>query len=59
MQRDLVTREFAESQLAAQMSLDEKRLHATRIFDNTGTLDHLYAQVDTALSDLRKTLTIN
>ncbi|MBS7527312.1 dephospho-CoA kinase [Fusibacter paucivorans] len=59
MQRDSVTEQFAEAQLNSQMPLDEKKNDATRIMDNAGDKNHLFSQVDAALSDILKTLTIN
>ena len=52
MQRDNIDEEYALRKIAAQMPSEEKKQYATRIFDNSKDLLHLYHQVDTALEAL-------
>ena len=45
MKRDHLSKEVAESRLAAQWSLEEKKKLASHILDNNGSRDQLVAQV--------------
>ena len=45
MKRDQLSKEVAESRLAAQWSLEEKKKLASHILDNKGSRDQLVAQV--------------
>lgn len=45
MKRDYLSKEVAESRLAAQLSLEEKKKLASHILDNNGSRDQLVAQV--------------
>ena len=45
MKRDYLSKEVAESRLAAQWSLEEKKKLASHILDNNGSRDQLVAQV--------------
>ena len=45
MKRDQLSKEVAESRLASQWSLDEKKKLASRILDNNGSRDQLVSQV--------------
>ena len=45
MERDHLSKEVAESRLAAQWSLEEKKKLASRILDNNGSRDQLVSQV--------------
>ena len=45
MKRDQLSKEVAESRLAVQWSLEEKKKLASRILDNNGSRDQLVAQV--------------
>ena len=45
MKRDHLSKEVAESRLAAQWSLEEKKKLATHILDNNGSRDQLVGQV--------------
>ena len=45
MKRDQLSKEVAESRLAAQWSLEEKKKLASHILDNNGSRDQLVAQV--------------
>ena len=45
MKRDYLSKEVAESRLAAQLSLEEKKKLASHILDNNGSRDQLVSQV--------------
>ena len=45
MKRDQLSKEVAESRLATQWTLKEKKKLASRILDNNGSRDHLVSQV--------------
>ena len=45
MKRDYLSKEVAESRLAAQLSLEEKKKLASHILDNNGSRDQLVTQV--------------
>ena len=45
MKRDYLSKEVAESRLATQWSLEEKKKLASRILDNNGSRDQLVSQV--------------
>jgi dephospho-CoA kinase len=49
MSRDGATRDYAERQIEAQMSLEEKRERADVVLVNDDTPEKLYAQVENAL----------
>ena len=49
MKRDHLSKEVAESRLAAQWSLEEKKKLASHILDNNGRRDHLVRQVERLL----------
>ena len=49
MARSKFSREEVERRINLQMSLEDKKQYADVILDNSGSLEHLYAQVDAAL----------
>ena len=49
MKRDHLSKEVAESRLAAQWSLEEKKKLANHLLDNNGSRDQLLSQVETLL----------
>lgn len=49
MQRNALSRDQAEARIASQMPLAEKVALADVVLDNSGTLEHLFAQVEQAL----------
>jgi len=51
--RDDMTHEDARARLDAQMPIDEKRVRADKIVDNTGSLQQTREQVESILSELR------
>lgn len=53
MARDKIDEAYAKQKIASQMPAEEKRALADKIFDNSGDLMALYAQVDKALEELR------
>ena len=53
MVRDQVDRNAAETALAAQMDIEEKRRRAQFVVDNSGTLEETQTQVKTVWSQLR------
>lgn len=53
MARDKIDEVYAKQKIASQMPAEEKRALADKIFENSGDLMALYAQVDKALEELR------
>lgn len=53
MLRDRLSLEQATARINSQMSLEEKRLRADVILDNSSSLDLLLKQVDTAVTQVR------
>lgn len=53
MARDKIDEAYAKQKIATQMPAEEKRALADKIFENSGDLMALYAQVDKALEELR------
>ena len=53
MARDKIDEAYAKQKIASQMPAEEKRALADKIFENSGDLMALYAQVDKALEELR------
>ena len=51
MDRDGISREYAEKKINSQISVEEKRKKADVIIDNSGTLEETFAQVE---ENLRK-----
>lgn len=49
MQRNALSRDQADARIASQMPLAEKATLADVVLDNSGTLEHLFAQVEQAL----------
>lgn len=43
----------AQKRIASQMSLEEKRSKANHVIDNNGSLENLYAQVDSLVDNVR------
>lgn len=54
MARNNYSEEEALVRLASQMPLEDKKVFADRIFDNSGDLPALYQQIDQALNELEK-----
>ena len=52
MARTNLSREEVEKRINHQMPLEEKKLYADVILDNSGSLKHLYEQVDAALNKI-------
>lgn len=52
MARANLSREEVEKRINHQMPLEEKKLYADVILDNSGSLKHLYEQVDAALNKI-------
>lgn len=52
--RNNYSEEEALVRLASQMPLEDKKVFADRIFDNSGDLPALYQQIDQALNELEK-----
>ena len=52
MARSGLSREEVEKRINHQMPLEEKKLYADVILDNSGSLKHLYEQVDAALNKI-------
>jgi len=52
MARSKISREEVEKRINHQMPLEEKKLYADVILDNSGSLKHLYEQVDAALNKI-------
>jgi len=52
MARTNLSREEVEKRINHQMPLEEKKLYAKVILDNSGSLKHLYEQVDAALNKI-------
>lgn len=53
MARDKISEEYAKQKIASQMSAEEKRALADKVFENSGDLMSLYNQVDKALEEMR------
>jgi len=53
MDRDKVSREMAQSILAAQLPIDEKKAYADFIIDNSGSLEDTQKQVKEAWQKLK------
>ena len=49
-----MTREEAESRVAAQATREQRRAIATYVIDNTGTLDDLRQRVTEVVAELRR-----
>lgn len=56
MARNKLSKEEALDRIQAQMSLDEKRVLADAVVDNSGSLTETYSQLDKLLEDLEKDL---
>ncbi|MEW4353441.1 dephospho-CoA kinase [Streptococcus pneumoniae] len=54
MVRNQMSQEEARKRMLAQMPLEEKRQRATRIIDNSGSLDETYAQIEHLLQELER-----
>lgn len=54
MARNKLSKEEALDRIQAQMSLDEKRVLADAVVDNSGNLTETYSQLDKLLEDLEK-----
>lgn len=54
MARNKLSKEEALDRIQAQMSLDEKRVLADAVVDNSGSLIETYSQLDKLLEDLEK-----
>jgi len=54
MERDGISREIAQSILAAQLPIDEKRAYADYIIDNTGSLEETKKQVEEVWQKIRE-----
>ena len=54
MERDGLSALEAGKRIAAQMSLEEKSRLADRVIDNSGSLDDLYAAVDSLWNEVIK-----
>jgi len=54
--RDNVSEIFAKKQIDAQMSLENKKRLADKVFNNNGALDELYQKVEESLVDLHKNI---
>ena len=52
MNRDDISREYAEKKINSQISVEEKRKKADVIIDNSGTLEETFAQVEKNLKKL-------
>lgn len=52
MARNQLSKEDAKSRINSQMSLDEKKKRATCVFDNNGSKDELYQQINDFLNRL-------
>ena len=52
MQRDGITAEEADRRLASQLPLNDKRDRATRVIDNSGSLDDTRRQVEATWAEL-------
>ena len=46
MDRDDISRDYAEKKINSQISVEEKRKKADVIIDNSGTLEETFAQVE-------------
>ncbi|KAL7749947.1 Dephospho-CoA kinase cab5 [Sorochytrium milnesiophthora] len=51
--RDRLSREDAEARIRSQKPMEEKVRLATRVIDNSGSLEQLYAQLDSLVGKLR------
>jgi dephospho-CoA kinase len=54
MERDGISREMAQSILAAQLPIDEKRAYADYIIDNSGSLEETKKQVQEVWQELKE-----
>ena len=54
MERDGISREMAQSILAAQLPIDEKRAYADYIIDNSGSLEETKKQVEEVWQKLKE-----
>jgi len=54
MERDRISREDALARVRAQMPIEEKKLHATILIDNSAGMDETRKQVEQAYKKLRK-----
>jgi dephospho-CoA kinase len=54
MERDAISREMAQSILAAQLPIDEKRAYADYVIDNSGTPENTERQVQKTWEELKK-----
>jgi dephospho-CoA kinase len=54
MERDRISREMAQSILAAQLPIDEKRAYADYIIDNSGSLEETKKQVEEVWQKLKE-----
>lgn len=52
MERDNISEEDAKGKINAQMNLEEKKMYADRIIDNSGDLSILMKHIDSLLLDL-------
>jgi len=55
MTRNGLTQAQARQRIALQMPLEEKRVCATDIIDNSGTHERTWMQVDALFEDLERT----
>ena len=53
LKRSNVTRELAEQIIASQMPLAEKAARATRVIDNSGSLQATWAQLEKLLKEVQ------
>lgn len=51
MERNALSEEDATARINAQWPMDEKRKGATKVLENTGTMNDLYAQIDALLEE--------
>ena len=51
MNRDGISREYAEEKINSQISVEEKRKKSDVIIDNSGTLEETFAQVEEKLKN--------
>jgi dephospho-CoA kinase len=57
MERDKITREDALARVRAQMPIEEKKLHATLIIDNSLSVDETRKQVEKAYNQFKQKAT--
>ena len=55
MNRNGLSQEQAQQRIALQMPLEDKRVFATDIIDNSGTAENTRRQVDILFEDLERT----